>query len=65
MLAASFISKHMHDVAFWHITSFAATHHFWSLLDQSGQRRIFSRDGSVANDPSVTSGREREFKPVR
>jgi hypothetical protein len=31
--AASFISNRTCDVAYWHVASFGATHHFWSLLE--------------------------------
>ena len=29
-----FRKVHKRDVAYWHIASFAATHHFWSLLER-------------------------------
>jgi hypothetical protein len=38
-------------VGYWHIASFAALHHFWSLTPQSGQWPESALNWSVANDP--------------
>jgi len=38
-LAASFISKHMHDVAFWHLADNPVAHtfvRFWTKADNGG-----------------------------
>ena len=39
------------NVRYWHLASFAALHHFWSLLDKSGHWPELALNGSVANDP--------------
>ena len=52
MLAASFISKHMHDVAFWHLADNRGTATFCPLLDKSGHWSALPLNAPVVNDPS-------------
>jgi hypothetical protein len=43
------------NVAYWHIATFAATHHFVAYWGNSGQRSARRLNGSAANDPKQTS----------
>jgi hypothetical protein len=38
LVASSIISNHRRDVGCWHMTAFAATHHFVACWSNNGQR---------------------------